>query len=52
MLSAQDLRSEGAVVQHALCVIDREGGGADVIGSEGIALAALFTMRELEQFGT
>ena len=52
VLSAQDLRSEGAVVQHALCVIDREGGGADVIGSEGIALAALFTMRELEQFGT
>ena len=52
VLSAQDLRSEGAVVQHALCVIDREGGGADVVGSEGIALAALFTMRELEQFGT
>ena len=25
VLSAQDLRAEGAVVEHALCVIDREG---------------------------
>ena len=33
VLSAQDLRAEGAVVEHAVCVIDREGGGADVDGS-------------------
>jgi orotate phosphoribosyltransferase len=50
VLSAQDLRAEGAIVDHALCVIDREGGGADVAGSEGIELRALFTMRDLEQF--
>ena len=50
VLSAQDLRAEGAVVEHALCVIDREGGGADVVAAEGIALRALFTMRELEVF--
>jgi orotate phosphoribosyltransferase len=50
VLSAQDLRAEGAVVEHALCVIDREGGGADVAGAEGIELRALFTMRDLEQF--
>jgi orotate phosphoribosyltransferase len=48
VLSAQDLRAEGAVVEHALCVIDREGGGADVAAAEGIALRALFTMSELE----
>jgi len=48
VLSAQDLRSEGAVVEHAVCVIDREGGGADVTASEGIELHALFTMRQLE----
>jgi orotate phosphoribosyltransferase len=48
VLSAQDLRAEGAVVEDALCVIDREGGGADVAASEGITLRALFTMRELE----
>ena len=52
VLSAQDLRAEGAVVEHAVCVIDREGGGADVVGAEGIALRALFTMRELEQLGS
>jgi orotate phosphoribosyltransferase len=52
ILSAQDLRAEGAIVEHALCVIDREGGGAEVVGSEGIELRALFTMRDLEQFRT
>jgi orotate phosphoribosyltransferase len=49
VLSAQDLRAEGAVVEHALCVIDREGGGADVTSAEGIELRALFTMRDLER---
>jgi orotate phosphoribosyltransferase len=48
VLSAQDLRSEGARVSDAVCVIDREGGGADVVGAEGIRLHALFTMRQLE----
>ncbi len=51
VLSAQDLRAEGAVVEHAVCVIDREGGGADVVGAEGISLHALFTMRDLEGTG-
>jgi orotate phosphoribosyltransferase len=51
VLSAQDLRAEGAVVEHAVCVIDREGGGADVVGAEGISLHALFTMRDLEGNG-
>jgi orotate phosphoribosyltransferase len=48
VLSAQDLRSEGADVADAVCVIDREGGGAHVVASEGIHLHALFTMRQLE----
>jgi orotate phosphoribosyltransferase len=48
LLSAQDLRAEGAVVDHALCVIDREAGGADVVGAEGIALHSLFRMSDLE----
>jgi orotate phosphoribosyltransferase len=52
VLSAQDLRVEGAVVEDALCVIDREGGGGDVVGAEGIRLRALFSMRELEQYQT
>jgi len=48
VLSAQDLRAEGAVIEHAVCVIDREGGGSGVAAAEGIALHALFTMRQLE----
>jgi orotate phosphoribosyltransferase len=52
VLSAQDLRAAGAVVEHALCVIDREGGGSDVAAAEGIALRALFTMSELEVYRT
>jgi orotate phosphoribosyltransferase len=48
VLSAQDLRAEGAVVEHAVCVIDREGGGGEVVGAEGITLQSLFTMSELE----
>jgi orotate phosphoribosyltransferase len=52
VLSAQDLRTEGAVVEHAVCVIDREGGGGDVASAEGIRLSALFTMRELEDQAT
>ena len=50
VLSVQDLRAEGAVVEHALCVIDREGGGRDVVGAEGIQLRSLFTMKDLEQY--
>jgi orotate phosphoribosyltransferase len=48
VLSAQDLRSAGAVVEHAVCVIDREGGGSDVVAAEGMTLHALFAMRDLE----
>ncbi len=51
VLSAQDLRAEGAIVQHAVCVIDREGGGSDVVAAEGITLRSLFTMRDLEALG-
>ena len=48
VLSSQDLRAEGAEVTHALCVIDREAGGAQVVSGEGIELHSLFTMSELE----
>jgi orotate phosphoribosyltransferase len=51
VLSTQDLRSEGAIVEHAVCVIDREGGGSDVVAAEGMKLHALFTMRDLEALG-
>ena len=47
--SARQLRALGTVVSDAVCVIDRESGGASNLGAEGIALHALFTMSELKQ---
>ena len=47
LASARELRELGATVTSALCVIDREAGGADALAAEGIQLVALFTMREL-----
>jgi orotate phosphoribosyltransferase len=48
VLSAQDLRAEGAIVRHAVCVIEREAGGIEVVAGEGIELRPLFRMSELE----
>lgn len=46
-LSAADLRELGAVVDTALCVIDREAGGTEGLAGSGIELRSLFTMSEL-----
>jgi orotate phosphoribosyltransferase len=46
--SCGDLRDRGAVVEHALYVIDRESGGADALAGVGVAAHPLFTMSELE----
>lgn len=47
-LSTQDLRDLGARVSHALCVIDREAGGAENLAKAGVELHALFRMGELK----
>lgn len=47
VLSTQDLRDTGAVVRHAVCVIDRESGAASLLSGEGLELASLFTMSAL-----
>jgi orotate phosphoribosyltransferase len=46
--SCGDLRDRGAIVEHALCVIDRESGGPAALAAIGVALRPLFTMSELE----
>jgi orotate phosphoribosyltransferase len=46
--SCGDLRDRGAVVEHALCVIDREAGGPAALEAIGVELRPLFTMTELE----
>jgi orotate phosphoribosyltransferase len=48
LLSAQDLRAEGTIVSHALCVIDGESGGVEVTRAEGIELRSLCTISSLE----
>lgn len=48
ILSAGDLRAEGAEILCAICVIDREQGGAEKLLEAGIELRPLFTMSELK----
>jgi len=47
--SCGDLRERGALVEHAVCVIDREAGGAKNLGDVDVELHPLFTMSELER---
>ena len=41
------LREGGLVVRHALCVVDREEGGADALARIGVRLHPLFRASEL-----
>jgi orotate phosphoribosyltransferase len=45
--SAADLRERGAVIDEALCVVDRGEGGAENLAKHGLRLRALFTADEL-----
>lgn len=45
--SVGELRSRGAVISHALCVIDREAGGSEALAEIDVSLAPLFRMHEL-----
>jgi orotate phosphoribosyltransferase len=45
--SIEDLRREGAVIDTALCVIDREAGAVGRLSSIGVRLEALFRLSEL-----
>lgn len=48
VLSSADLRERGAELVGAVCVIDREAGGAARLAEIGVPLRPLFTMSELE----
>jgi orotate phosphoribosyltransferase len=45
--SCGDLRERGAVVETALCVIDREAGGPAALAEIGVELRPLYRMSEL-----
>ena len=47
--SVRQMRELGLTVEHVVCVIDREEGGAKNVAEIGCRLAPLFTMAELER---
>jgi orotate phosphoribosyltransferase len=49
LTSAAELRALGAGIGHALCVIDRQEGGAEALAAEGIELRAAFTRADLDE---
>jgi orotate phosphoribosyltransferase len=48
VMSAGQLRDLGAQIDAAVCVIDREEGGAAALAAAGIDLHALFTRSDLD----
>lgn len=47
LLSTNDLRNEGAVVEDVICVIERDPEGRRKLEENGLKLYSLFTMDEL-----
>ena len=45
--STQQLRTDGAIVDHAIVVIDREQGGRENLAASNIELRALYSLHEL-----
>lgn len=41
------LRSDGAIIEDVVCVIDRESGGRENLAKEGLTLVSLFTKSAL-----
>jgi orotate phosphoribosyltransferase len=46
--SCDDLRRLGAIIEDALCVIDRGAGGRELLREAGVELHALFLKHELD----
>ena len=46
VVSVGELRQLGATIDHSLCVIDREEGGAETLLQNGITLLSLFKKRD------
>jgi orotate phosphoribosyltransferase len=48
ILSAEDLRKEGALVDDVLCVISRQQGGEEKLQAAGLKMKSLFTQEQLK----
>ncbi|MCH7789579.1 MAG: orotate phosphoribosyltransferase [Acidobacteria bacterium] len=46
--SVGDLRERGAKIHTAVCIIDRQQGGAEALSKDDVTLSPVFTRRELE----
>ena len=49
ILSAEELRSRGAIVENVLCVIVRDPKAFDNLSGKGLKLIPLFTMEEIKE---
>jgi orotate phosphoribosyltransferase len=49
VLSAEDLRREGAEVKDVLCVISRQQGGEENLQKAGLKMTSLFTQEQLKR---
>lgn len=49
VISATDLRGEGAIIENVLCVIDRSEGKTEKIIEAKLKVSALFTMAQLKE---
>ena len=49
ILSAQELRKRGAIVEDVICVIQRNDEATSILMNEGLRLKPAFTMKELIQ---
>jgi orotate phosphoribosyltransferase len=49
VMSAEDLRKEGALVNRVLCVISRQQGGESNLSKAGLELMSLYTQEQLKQ---
>lgn len=46
--STSDLRERGAVIEQAVCVLDRQAGGREALAQSGIGLRPLLTAADLD----
>lgn len=47
--SVRQMRQAGLIVQHVVCVIDRQQGGREKLKNIGCSLVSVFTLDELER---
>ena len=52
ILSAHELRKQGAIVENVICVIQRNDEVTNILTKEGLNLKSAFTMQYLEQAST